>query len=261
MARWDMARSTQTLKLLLVGAPHRVAARGVDESQREQLDALVSAYPGTELIADSTGMVLYAKPNASVLLADGDSLVGQELQFPGSEGAPSVSVKGPNGVRKCCVNVVRVAWPRSNGRDVPVTCGATTGSDTKNAPTSTPPPRAHAAETLLLVDDDAQVRRATGRLLRGLGYRVVEAENGEEACNLLTAGEERFDLVVTDMFMPRMNGAELERFVQVNHPDLPVLIVTGDADQPSSRPGLRLLCKPFHPKELATTVRGILDRS
>jgi two-component system, cell cycle sensor histidine kinase and response regulator CckA len=118
-------------------------------------------------------------------------------------------------------------------------------------------------ETLLLVEDDSAVRRAMARDLRRLGYHVVAARDGEEACRLLAAGTHEFSMVLTDVIMPRMTGGELARIVQQRYPELPVLLVTGYEEVPvqGDEPVVpALLHKPFHPNDLAVKVREVLDR-
>lgn len=113
--------------------------------------------------------------------------------------------------------------------------------------------------TILVVDDDAAVREVTAAMLEDLGYDVIEAESGAAALDLL-AGHTRIDAMLADYAMPEMTGAELTRVVAERRPNLPVLLVTGYADERArSVVGEeRLVLKPFRNEELARKVRMAL---
>ena len=113
--------------------------------------------------------------------------------------------------------------------------------------------------TILLVDDDPAVRDVTAAMLDDLGYGVIEAENGQSALDLLSRNS-RVDLLIADFAMPGMNGAQLAREVQVRRPGLPVLFVTGYADEKAvgAVGEERLVLKPFRTEELARKVRVAL---
>ncbi|KAA0595353.1 response regulator [Azospirillum lipoferum] len=111
--------------------------------------------------------------------------------------------------------------------------------------------------TILLVEDDAIVRMGTMALLESLGHRVIEAESGESALDLLRDGAE-VDALVTDFAMPGMNGAEVVRNVRNLRPGIPALIVTGYADTPDLGEAVRLLRKPFSPHQIADRLADML---
>jgi PAS domain S-box-containing protein len=114
------------------------------------------------------------------------------------------------------------------------------------------------SETILLVEDDALVRRIARRTLDELGYRVLEAEDGEAARALL-AQEQDVDLLLTDIVMPGTSGAELAEELPRSHPDTRVLFISGYQDLRSDRPAGPLLEKPFTPDQLARSVREALS--
>jgi PAS domain S-box-containing protein len=111
--------------------------------------------------------------------------------------------------------------------------------------------------TVLVVDDDADVRSVTATLLADLGHRVLEVEDGPSALALLRAGE-AVGLLVTDLAMPRMTGAELAVQARGLRPGLPVLVLTGHADAAPLDPGQPVLHKPFRLGELARSVTALL---
>ncbi len=120
-------------------------------------------------------------------------------------------------------------------------------------------------ESILVVEDEELVRGISTLVLREKGYSVVEASSGEEALKWLREhGSGSVDILVTDMVMPRMTGAELAVQAVADFPDLKVLYVSGySEEQPAVRGALEgnipLLRKPFTPAELATKVREVLD--
>ncbi|HUB12203.1 MAG TPA: response regulator [Acetobacteraceae bacterium] len=116
------------------------------------------------------------------------------------------------------------------------------------------------AATILLVDDDAAVRDVTAAMLEDLGYRVLEAVSGTDALALLSR-DSRVELVLADYAMPGMNGRELMAAVAERRPGLPVLLVTGYADDRTlaALGHERLVLKPFRHEELARKVRMALN--
>ena len=113
--------------------------------------------------------------------------------------------------------------------------------------------------TILLVDDDPAVREVTAAMVEDLGYAVIEANDGAAALDLLSKGL-RVDLMLADFAMPGMTGAELAAAVAASRPGLPVLLVTGNADERAlAAVGEdRLVLKPFRTEDLARKMRMAL---
>ena len=119
-------------------------------------------------------------------------------------------------------------------------------------------------ETVLLVEDEAGVRRLTRHLLRLKGYRVIEAGDGEEAIQIAAQHPGPIDLVLTDVVMPRMSGRELVQRLHENRRGLKVLYMSGYTDDAVVRHGVFEECvdflqKPFSPLVLTQRVRQALD--
>ncbi|WP_245428008.1 PAS domain-containing sensor histidine kinase [Roseiarcus fermentans] len=118
------------------------------------------------------------------------------------------------------------------------------------------------SETILLVEDDVRLRRALGRRLRSLGYRVFEADSGPAAMAELTAMPE-VALLFTDMVMTGgMNGLDLAEAALAQRPELKVLFTSGYATPEIARLGRRRgawLRKPYTAEDLARTVREVLQ--
>jgi DNA-binding response OmpR family regulator len=132
-------------------------------------------------------------------------------------------------------------------------------------PTSLYPPPARICEppkTLLVVDDEPMLRNVETEVLRLHGYTVLEAENAAEAMRVATATK-TIHLLVTDYWMPEVNGLELTRRFRAVHPKTPVLMVSGSLpmikDRADDLERFAILAKPFQFNELLHKVRTLLD--
>jgi PAS domain S-box-containing protein len=124
--------------------------------------------------------------------------------------------------------------------------------------------KAEATETILLVEDDPAVRRGLGAILERAGYRVLSADGGREALRLLREAEERPDLLVTDLVMPELSGPEVASRVLEEHPDVPVLYMSGYVEEEiRAEGGLPyggdLVQKPVLPEDFLSRVRQALE--
>jgi CheY-like chemotaxis protein len=150
--------------------------------------------------------------------------------------------------------VVRLYLPRS---EVPAETASVRPKAVGDLPTG--------AETILLVEDDPMVRGHTETQLVALGYRVISAENANEAIDHVNNGTMP-DLLFTDIVMPGpMNGRQLAERLRERWPTLKVLYTSGfshgmlDAPLGSSVAAKHLLGKPFRRRDLAAKVREVLD--
>ena len=121
-------------------------------------------------------------------------------------------------------------------------------------------------ETVLVCEDDDKVRAYTVDVLKELGYRVMEADNGAAALQALETASEPIDLLFTDVILPGgMTGADIAQQARAQQPGLRILFATGYARNAIIHhgrldPGVELLTKPFTYAELAAKVRDMLDR-
>jgi PAS domain S-box-containing protein len=114
--------------------------------------------------------------------------------------------------------------------------------------------------TILLVDDDENLRTLTAQMLRDFGYAVIEARSAETAIALAHITE-RLDLVITDILMPGASGPTLGTRLRLDRPALPVLYISGEGqEQAALAEGERMLRKPFGRPQLAEAVLERLGR-
>ncbi len=124
-------------------------------------------------------------------------------------------------------------------------------------------PRGH--ETILLVEDDEDVRRLVRRMLERLDYRVIEAREAGEAFEVAAHWGQPVDLLVTDVVMPNVSGVELGRRMRARDPDLRVLYISGYSEDTTLEARLSasdeeaFLAKPFSAVGLGEKVRALLD--
>jgi CheY-like chemotaxis protein len=109
------------------------------------------------------------------------------------------------------------------------------------------------------VDDEDLVRASTASMLVELGYAVVEAASAEEALRIVEGGLVP-DVVITDHLMPGMTGTALARTLRAARPELPVLIISGYAEDDDIEPDLNRLTKPFRQAELASSLAALPAR-
>ena len=119
-------------------------------------------------------------------------------------------------------------------------------------------------ESILFVDDEDYLTVLGKQMLTSLGYSVTTATGSGEALRLFEAEPARFDLVITDRTMPRMNGEELARKIIALRPDIPVILCTGFSSRPDEKVELKkifraFLLKPFLRRDMAETIRLVLD--
>lgn len=125
---------------------------------------------------------------------------------------------------------------------------------------ASPPPRTKA--TILVVDDDLQIREALGKVLRAEGYEVALAADGQEALDRFRA--EPVDLLVLDLNLPGSSGWDVFGTLTSANPFLPIIIITGRQDQQALATGAgvgALMCKPLDVPALLRIVTELLAES
>jgi CheY-like chemotaxis protein len=140
---------------------------------------------------------------------------------------------------------------------------AEAGSRSRPAPAPVAPPEA-GSEWVLVVEDDTVFLDLLTEILRRKGYRVLAARDGEQAITLSRQHDSAMDLLLSDMVMPGITGADLAEKLRTRHPRLRVLLMSGyteDAleDRNATAPGFAFIQKPFATADLLRRIRRLLD--
>jgi CheY-like chemotaxis protein len=148
----------------------------------------------------------------------------------------------------------KVYLPRADNQDALPAPGAAALS----------PPR-KAMETVLVVEDESELRQLAVRILTHSGFRVLEASNGDEAERVFAQHGGAVDVVLTDVIMPVCGGPELVRRLHAHSPGLRVVYMSGYTDQTAAHSlginsGVPFIQKPFTSAEFVRAVRDVLDR-
>jgi PAS domain S-box-containing protein len=148
---------------------------------------------------------------------------------------------------------VKMYFPRLNS-------AAVENDDSRQEPVT----EGELSETILVVEDDNDLRTYLAEILRNLNYRVITTSNAQGALTTLLQDNKRVDLLLTDIVMPGLNGRELGRRAQELRPGLPVLYMTGYSrnaivHQGRLEEGVEFLQKPVGQAQLAGRIRTLLD--
>ncbi len=145
----------------------------------------------------------------------------------------------------------RICLPRTNEAPTPIVAARNQGE----RPTGT--------ETVLLVEDEDQVRLLVRTVLARAGYRVLEAANAGEALLIAEPVDARIDVLLTDLVMPRVSGRQLAERLRRTRPGIKVVSMSGYSDHAEVNhapgPGEAFLAKPIMPDALLRTLRSVLD--
>lgn len=117
-----------------------------------------------------------------------------------------------------------------------------------------------AGQTVLVVEDNPAVRQVAISTLNSLGFDVIEAENGDEAADILKSNE-RVRLVLSDVRMPGgLSGVDLARIIKAEKPEVHVILTTGYVDDEETIEDVEILYKPYRATDLAEKIQALLDK-
>ncbi len=259
----DATYLTQVLMNLTVNARDALPKGGhlSIETRNVSLDrAFCERHPGAE-------------PGAYVLLAVADNGSGMSDDIKARAFEPFFSTKGvgkgtglglsvTHGIIQQFGGLIELSSRVDIGTEIEIYLPTLTEAQTKALSGRAPAPP--GKETILLVEDDAGVRRVSVRILKAAGYTVIEARDGVHALEVFAVHKNEIDLMVTDVVMPEMDGRHLAEKVHEQRPELKVLYLSGYTDDAIVRYGIShaemaFLQKPFSPSGLTDKVRETLD--
>ncbi|HET7586388.1 MAG TPA: ATP-binding protein [Gemmatimonadaceae bacterium] len=214
-------------------------------------------------------------PGAYVMLTVGDTGSGMSAETQAHIFEPFFTTKEPGkgtglglatvyGIAKQSGGHVWVYSETGAGTTFKIFLPRVTATNAERVPSDTDGALPRGSETLLLVEDDAALRRLMRRILVRQGYRVLEAEHGVAALRRAATCGEPIHCLVTDVMMPQMGGRELATRFTREHPTARVLFVSGYTDDEIIRrglvsPGADIVQKPFSAATLVGAVRRTLD--
>lgn len=220
---------------------------------------------GSLTITTAAGLTSGGKPTVNLAISDSGSGI-DEATLPRIF-EPFFTTKDPgvgtglglatvHGVVEQSGGAIRVESAVGVGTTFHLTFPAVAITDTPMAPDVSTPAR--GSETVLLVEDQREVRLLARALLMRQGYNVLEAPCGEDALTLAASYQGRISLLVTDVIMPGCTGPELARLFSGSRPGVPILFMSG-YDAGSLDPDAAHIAKPFTPNAFVAKVRELLD--
>jgi two-component system cell cycle sensor histidine kinase/response regulator CckA len=265
--RADQAQLEQVLVNLIVNARDAMPKGGMLTIETAQVELTRSpVYHITPLL-----------PGPYVRLSVGDTGCGMDRQTQSHIFEPFFTTKGEGkgsglglstvfGIVTQCGGAIDVTSRVGHGTRFDLYFPSIESDILTTAPTQFLGQPQRGTETILLVEDEPSVRTLVRDELRKLGYRVIEAKNGVEACLLATQQAGSLQLLLTDVVMPGMGGRELAQHLSIIKPDLRILFISGYMDDVGIMSGQEesmssFLQKPFTPEVLARAVRTLLDAS
>lgn len=263
-ARADAGQIEQVILNLAINAQDAMQAGGILSIETD------IAEHDKEYIDNHFG----AKPGKFVMLAISDTGSGMDDEVREQIFEPFFSTKGEMGtglglatvygiIKQHGGNIYVYSEP-GRGTIFKIYLPCSEDSDAENYTHKNNPAELPGSETILLAEDNEQVRRLSRLILQKYGYTVIEAENGKEALSALDSHDGPVHLLLTDVIMPGMTGNDLFSEAVIKHPDLKVLYMSGYTNNVIAshgilHEGIEFIQKPFLSETLVSRIREILD--
>jgi len=220
----------------------------------------------TELDNESVGFSETARPGEYVTLSIDDTGPGgaaeELLSGPDQDARINLSLAAVRGIVKNAGGFVRFNTEPGKGSSFNLCFPALKGNDREDPKRSSPRTVA-VARTILVVEDDDDVRIPASEFLKMEGFKVLQARAGEEAIHVVQQNRSRLDVLITDIVMPKMTGHQVAEKLLDLHPELKVLYMSGDTDEASRSgraylPENAILRKPFRLETLKDRIHELL---
>jgi signal transduction histidine kinase/ActR/RegA family two-component response regulator len=278
----------EDIELITVPAAEPATTR-TDPGQLEQviMNVVVNARDampgGGKLIIETSNVQVdqtYAGPNvdlkpaAYVMLAISDTGMGMDSETTAHLFEPFFTTKGPGkgtglglatayGIVKQSGGAISIYSEPGRGTTVKIYLPSAEAKPAVEAAAAEPAASLRGTETILVVEDEARVRKLICEVLTARGYRVLEAVRGEEAIRIAAQTKRRIHLLLADVVMPEMSGPRAVEQIRALQPGIKVLYMSGYTDEAIVHHGIlesgqAFLQKPFLPDTLARKVREVL---
>ncbi len=184
-----------------------------------------------------------------------------------STGTAGLGLSTAHGIVSQAGGQLTLTSAEGSGTTATITLPAVRSVAVPATPAPVAPATAGGGETLLLVDDEADLREVTARFLGSAGYRVLSAADAAEALRLLDRHDHPIAAMITDVVMPGMNGRQLARVAKQRRPDLRVVFVSGFAEAlideagNNLEPGSMIVAKPYTRDQLLAGVQSVLRQA
>jgi len=281
----------EDVELITVAAAEPATVR-TDPGQLEQvvMNVVVNARDampgGGKLIIETANAEVdqtYAGPNVDlragsyVVLAISDTGMGMDPETITHLFEPFFTTKAPGkgtglglatayGIVKQSGGAISVYSEPSRGTTVKIYLPSAEAKAAVEAAEQAPASALRGSETILVLEDEARVRKLICEVLAGRGYQVLEAVRGEEAVRIAAEHHGRIHLLLADVVMPEMSGPQALEQIRERRPNMKVLFMSGYTDEAMAHHGILdsgapFLQKPFLPETLARKVREVLASS
>ncbi|MGA2593013.1 MAG: response regulator [Bryobacteraceae bacterium] len=265
LARTDPGHLEQVIMNIVVNA--RDAMPGGGKLIIETANALV----------DQTyaGQNVDLKPGSYVVLAISDTGMGMDVETTAHLFEPFFTTKAPGkgtglglatayGIVKQSGGAISIYSEPGHGTTVKVYLPSAQSKTPTEAAEQASPASLRGSETILLIEDEARVRKLIREVLTSRGYHVLEALRGDEAIRKAAKHDGRIHLLLADVVMPEMSGPQAVESIRALHPGIKVLYMSGYTDEAMVHHGIlesgqAFLQKPFLPDTLARKVREVLN--
>jgi signal transduction histidine kinase/ActR/RegA family two-component response regulator len=262
--RTDPGQLEQVVMNLVVNARDAMPGGGklVIETANAQVDQTYAG-PNVDL-----------KPGSYIVLAISDTGMGMDPETVTHLFEPFFTTKAPGkgtglglatayGIVKQSGGAISVYSEPGRGTTIKIYLPAAEAKAAVEASGQGPAAALRGSETILVLEDEARVRKLVCEVLAGRGYRVLEAVRGEEAIRMAREHKGRIHLLLTDVVMPEMSGPQALEQIRARHPNVKVLFMSGYTDEAMVHHGIldsgaAFLQKPFLPETLARKVLEVL---
>ena len=214
-------------------------------------------------------------PGSYVVLAISDTGMGMDQEAVAHLFEPFFTTKAPGkgtglglatayGIVKQSGGAISVYSEPGRGTTVRIYLPSAVAKASADSGEQAQAPALRGSETILVLEDEARVRKLICEVLMVRGYTVLEAVRGDQAVHMAAEHSGRIDLLLTDVVMPEMSGPQALEQIRVTHPNIKVLFMSGYTDEAMVHhgvlgSGVPFLQKPFLPDTLARKVREVLS--